>query len=106
MGLTAGGYGAEEKANRCPGLSLEILALLQALTDQERVSEDQDRPHDQLGSVAGVNRLELASLDAVPQNQFRHMAHDVVVRADRIPAVLDRRNDEFIDALLCDQVFL
>src|ERR1700681_4147233 len=88
MGSTMRADGAEEKANRCAGFGLEVLALLQALTDQERMSEDDDGPHDQLGRVARVDRLELARLDAVAQDQFRHILHDLLVRADGIPAVL------------------
>src|ERR1700686_5099932 len=42
MGSTMRADGAEEKANRCAGFGLEVLALLQALTDQELMSDDDD----------------------------------------------------------------
>src|SRR6185295_1376738 len=73
-------YGAQQEANGGPGLGFEVLTLLHALTNEEGVGEDHDRPQDQLGSLARVHGLELFGLDTVAQDQFRHVAHDVLVR--------------------------
>src|SRR5829696_4552173 len=70
IGSTARSDSAEEKADRRAGLSLKVGTLFHALADHKRVRERHDRAHDQFGGFARINRLEFASVDAVPQDQF------------------------------------
>jgi len=88
MGSATGSYGAQEKANCCPGVSLEVLTLLHALTDQERMGEDHDGPHDQLGRIAWLDGLELARRDAVAQDQLGHVANGVLVGRYQLEAAV------------------
>src|SRR3984893_16693113 len=103
---SARSYGAKEKADGGAGLGFDVVALLQALPDHERMRESNERAHHQLRSFARINRLELAAVNTVPQDQFDDPVHDIVVRAHRIPAVLDCGHDELVDAVLSHQVLL
>ena len=66
MGLS-GRNCAQEESDGCPRRGFKVLALLQALTNNERMREGDDRPHDQVGRLARINRLELTTRDAVAQ---------------------------------------
>ena len=54
------------------------------------MAEATKRPHDQLGGFARIDRLELAGLDAVAQDQLDGRAEDLLVRHDGVPALLHR----------------
>ena len=58
MGLTTRGDGAKKEADGCPGLGLKVVTFFQALSDHERIGEWHNRAHDNLGSLARVDRLE------------------------------------------------
>src|SRR6478672_13196358 len=105
MGST-GSYGAKEKADGGAGLGFEVVALLQALPDHERMRESNQGTQDQLRRLARINRLELAGVNAVPQHQFDDPVHDILVRAHRIPAVLDCGHHKPVDAVLGHEVLL
>src|SRR6202047_3757140 len=105
MGST-GSYGAKEKADGGAGLGFEVVALLQTLPDHEGMRERNERAHHQLRRFARINRLELAGVNAVAQDQFEDPVHDILMRADRIPAVLDCGQDELVDAVLSHEVLL
>src|SRR5262245_33299310 len=85
--------GAQEEAHGGARVGFEIAAVLQALGDQDRVREANDRAHDDFGGLARIHRLELAGLDAVAQDEFSHGAHGFLVRVNGLPAVLDGRQD-------------
>ena len=76
--------GAEQEAHGGAGVGLEVAAVFHALGDQNRMAEGRDRLHDQLGGLARVDRVELAGLDPVAQNELGHVAqrvHDMVLAA-------------------------
>src|SRR5437870_11106438 len=59
MGST-GGDGAEQEADGSAGLGLEVLPLLQALADQDRMGEGHDRAHELRRGRTRSERFELA----------------------------------------------
>ena len=68
-----GGDGAEQEADRRPGIGLKVLAILEALGDQHRVLENDERAQHHLRGLARVHLLELFGRDAVAQDRL----HDV-----------------------------
>src|SRR5437879_2118320 len=76
MGST-GGYGAKEKADGGTRLGFDVVALLQALPDHERMRESNQSTHDQVRRLARINRLEFAGVNAVPQHQFHNPVHRI-----------------------------
>ena len=56
--------------------------------------------------LARVDRLELAALDAVAQDHLDHRADELLVRADGVPVVLHRDQDDVVNALIRQVIFL
>src|SRR5215475_13279030 len=75
--LPAGCDGAQQEADGVAHVVLRsaLVALAQVLGDHERMAEMEHRALDHLGALARVDRLELAGLDAVAQDQLDHVAH-------------------------------
>ena len=65
MGLMTGGDGAEEEMHRATRFGLEVVSVLQRLSDQNRVAESNQRTHEDLRGLARIDRLKLARLDTV-----------------------------------------
>ena len=55
---------------------------------------------------ARIDRLELAGLDAVAQDLFDHHADGLFVGADGVPAVLHGDQDDVVNPLVCQEIFL
>src|SRR6476646_5313660 len=104
--LPTGGDGSEQKANGCACFGLDILPILQALADKHWMGEDHHGSQDQLSRCPRVDRLEVAGLDSVSQDQLHDVAESVLVGANMVPVVLERDQDDIVDALLCEQIFL
>src|SRR5689334_21575105 len=94
------GDGLEQKLDGGAGFGLEVLTILQALADKHRMCEDHDGSQDQFRGCAGVNRLEVAGLDPIPQDQFNDVAKGVLVCPDTVTVKLDCDQHDVIDALL------
>src|SRR5581483_8117396 len=88
--LLSGGDGAQQKADRSARLSFYVVALFHALAEDERMGKADERVHDQTGGGMRIDRLELAGLDAIAQDQFGDAVNDLLVSSDGLPAVLDR----------------
>src|SRR5260370_35466409 len=98
MGST-GSYGAKEKADGGAGLGFDVVALLQALPDHERMRESNQGTHDQLRRLARIDRLEFPGVHAVAQDQFHHPVHRLLMPPHPIPPFLDCTNHELINAV-------
>src|SRR5262245_26741712 len=101
-----GGDGAEGEANTGLGLGLDVSIVGQALADQNGVDEGHQRPHQKLRRLGRIDLFELAGGDAVADDELDDAADDPLMRLDRIPAVLDRNQDDVINALVRKQIYL
>ena len=96
----------QQKADRCAGFGLDVLAILQALADKHRMGKDHYGSQDELSRCAWVHRLEVAGLDPIAQDQLHDVAQRVLVGPNAVPVVLDRDQHNVVNALLREQIFL
>src|SRR5262245_25572814 len=80
--------GAELEADEGAGAGFEVVAVLHPLGDQERVAVCNEGMHDNGSSLANVDFLEFAGLDAVAEDELDGGADTLLVRDDRRPVLL------------------
>src|SRR5262245_51375201 len=97
MGSGPWGDGAKLEADQRAGVSFEVLAVLQSLGDQERMAVCDEGMHENGSSLAHVDLLELAALDAVAQDQLDGGTDALLVRDDRRPALLHGDQHHVVD---------
>ena len=104
--LPTGGDGLQQKADGGARFALDILPILQALANKQRMGEDHDGPQNQLSRCARVDRLEFAGLDSIAQDELHGVAEGILVCANMVPVVLDRDQHDVVYTLLREQIFL
>src|SRR5205823_4446898 len=95
--------GFPDKANLLAHTCFGVLAVLNALLDQNRMEERSERGFDRARGLRGIFDLELTRFDALPYDHLEDGHHLRVMRLDDSPVVLHGYYNQVVHAPFLDQ---
>src|SRR5690242_14963648 len=90
--------GAEKEAQMCARFGLEILMILETLHEHQGMYESEERAHEMFCRHRRIDSLELARCNAFAHDALSHRMHHLLVRVNDVPTMLDRHQNDVMDA--------